>query len=310
MGGTERSDGTAASPIPLLRVDLAREGFARHREAGRPVILCGAELPAFTRWSLPWLAGALEGEGRIVSDLPLRGNPYDWTGRAEGERATLGAFVPLLCAPARTRPCYFITSDLSAALLADVPFAAIDREAACPHDVTLWAGSRDTRSGLHFDYADNLLAQIAGTKRVLLAPPRDARLLYPRPSNHCSSRVDSDDPDTMRFPRYAHATFHEGELRAGEVLYVPPGWWHAIRAIEPSISVNCFFGPQLPLRYHLRVIGLGGPRGVARVVRDAVWHGVLRRPYRRELYTPVHTGDWLVLMLRRKLRGETPAPAW
>ena len=298
--------------IPLLRADLARGGFARHRAAGRPVILCGADLPALTRWSFPWLAAALggEGEGRIVSDLPVRGNPYDWTGRAEGERATLAAFLPLLGAPGRSHPCYFITSALPAALLADLPFATIDPEAASPHDVTLWAGSGGTRSGLHFDHAGNLLAQIAGHKRVLLAPPSASRHLYPRPSSHCSSRVDSDAPDTARFPRYARARFREGVLAPGEVLYIPPGWWHAIRALEPSISVSCFFGPQLPLRYHLGVIGLGGPRGVARVARDAVVHGVLRRPYPRELYTPVCTGDWLVIMLRRKLRGEEPAPRW
>ncbi len=296
--------------VPLLRADLARGGFARHREAARPVVLSGAPLPAFGRWSFARLAASPGVEGRVVSDLPEHGNPYDWTGPVDGVRANVAAFLPVLHAPGRTRPCYFIAGELPPALQGDLPWSAIDPEAAQPHDVVLWAGSAGTRSGLHFDHAHNLLTQIAGRKHVILAPPEASSLLYPRPSYHCSSRVDSDAPDLARFPRFARATFHEGEIGPGEVLYIPPGWWHAIRAIEPSISVSCFFGPQLSFRRHLRLVGAGGPRAALRVARDALVHGVLRRPYARELYTPVCTGDWLVLMLRRKLRGEEPAPRW
>lgn len=58
--------------------------------------------------------------------------------------------------------------------------------------------------------------------------------------------VDCGRPDLERFPRYRDATILEAELRAGEVLFLPVGWWHYLTALDISINVtfNRFLFPN------------------------------------------------------------------
>ena len=42
----------------------------------------------------------------------------------------------------------------------------------------LWVGGHSMKNGLHFDVFDNLLHQIAGSKRALIFPPEDSPHLY------------------------------------------------------------------------------------------------------------------------------------
>ena len=41
-----------------------------------------------------------------------------------------------------------------------------------------WVGGHSMKNGLHFDNFDNLLFQIAGSKRALIFPPDDQKHLY------------------------------------------------------------------------------------------------------------------------------------
>jgi ribosomal protein L16 Arg81 hydroxylase len=51
-------------------------------------------------------------------------------------------------------------------------------------------------------------------------------------------RVDVDHPDHARFPRLREAEMFVAELGPGDVIYIPRGWWHHVRTLELSISVN------------------------------------------------------------------------
>ena len=53
-----------------------------------------------------------------------------------------------------------------------------------------------------------------------------------------SSRVDLDRPDLEQFPRLADLQGQGGLLRAGEMLYIPPGVWHYVRSLDQSFSVS------------------------------------------------------------------------
>ena len=46
------------------------------------------------------------------------------------------------------------------------------------HRANLWVGGHSMKNGLHFDNFDNLLFQIAGSKRAILFPPEDSPHLY------------------------------------------------------------------------------------------------------------------------------------
>ena len=96
---------------------------------------------------------------------------------------------------------------------------------------------------LHFDLLENMLCVVRGRKRVRLWHPAHGELLYPGGGGSANfSRVCLDAVDADAFPRIeeAQARSHSVELRPGDALYLPCGWWHAVEtpAGERSISVS------------------------------------------------------------------------
>ena len=110
----------------------------------------------------------------------------------------------------------------------------------------LWTGPAGTLSVLHFDRAHNLFAQLYGQKKWILFPPEDAKYLYwPSPNLRREmmqfSPVDAERPAMARFPLFAKATPIEIILKPGELLFLPAAWWHQVRSLTPSISLNFFW---------------------------------------------------------------------
>lgn len=103
-----------------------------------------------------------------------------------------------------------------------------------------WLGPARTVTPLHCDYDDNIFAQIRGVKRIFLAPPHHDEFLYPREANAIlfGSPFDPEAPDFDKFPLARQAALTECIVEAGELLYVPAGWYHQVRALTFSLSAN------------------------------------------------------------------------
>ena len=108
----------------------------------------------------------------------------------------------------------------------------------------LWLGGAGTVSALHRDLAHNAHTVVEGRKRFWLAAPSHDGDLYPATpwsSVPNGSRVDPERVDLRRFPRAARVRAWVAELGPGETLLLPSRWWHHVRALELSVSVNTFF---------------------------------------------------------------------
>ncbi|WP_373992100.1 cupin-like domain-containing protein [Duganella sp. BuS-21] len=103
-----------------------------------------------------------------------------------------------------------------------------------------WIGPAGTVTPLHCDYDDNIFAQIWGSKRLFLAPPHHDAFLYPREANAIlfGSPFDPEAPDYEQFPLARQATMIEVIVHPGDMLYVPAGWYHQVRALTFSLSSN------------------------------------------------------------------------
>jgi hypothetical protein len=122
-----------------------------------------------------------------------------------------------------------------------------------------WFGPSGTISPLHVDPHHNILAQVVGSKYVRLYAPKYSHMLYPRGVNenginmNNTSQIDleiiegwdcgADRQYQSRkmFPEFSKAPYFDCILDEGECLYIPVGWWHYVRSLSPSLSVNFWF---------------------------------------------------------------------
>jgi lysine-specific demethylase 8 len=111
------------------------------------------------------------------------------------------------------------------------------------YSTMIWMGPYGCVSPLHYDPMDNVLMQFVGTKRVIMYPPE--AYIYPGVDGYQSntSPLDPEGPlDLEKYPLAAELPPpFECTLAAGDLLYIPSKWWHFIRTIETSISINCWW---------------------------------------------------------------------
>jgi len=100
----------------------------------------------------------------------------------------------------------------------------------------LWHGPAGTVTPLHHDACNILMAQVRGRKHFKLIPATQWPLVYN--TNSYFSEVDCESPDYGRWPLFKEATVIDLTLEAGEVLFMPVGWWHHVRTLEVSTMVS------------------------------------------------------------------------
>jgi hypothetical protein len=125
-----------------------------------------------------------------------------------------------------------------------------------------WLGPARTVTPLHCDYDDNIFAQIWGSKRIFLAPPHHDQYLYTKEANPVlfGSPFDPEAPDFDAFPLARQAAIVEVVVKPGDMLYVPAGWYHQVRALSFSLSANRW-ARGVPLALHGTPIASAGYPG-------------------------------------------------
>ena len=107
----------------------------------------------------------------------------------------------------------------------------------------MFIGGKGTRTLLHNDQPCNLYVQVSGRKKWTLYPAECAPFLDPRVSTtgYFDSPVDIDKPDLERHPLFRYIDGYEVTLEPGDVLYIPPHWWHHVENVTDTIAVACRF---------------------------------------------------------------------
>lgn len=126
-----------------------------------------------------------------------------------------------------------------------VPFLCTDRRFGLGHQYSrmIWMGPKGCISPLHYDPLDNLLMQIVGRKAVKLLPRNvpassvGAGDEYGQQYNTSSLNMDQVD----HLPEDVQSQLLHTVLEPGDALYIPYQWWHYVRSLDSSISVNAWW---------------------------------------------------------------------
>ena len=111
----------------------------------------------------------------------------------------------------------------------------------------LWVAVLGSVSPLHYDLSDGVLCQLHRSKHFLLAPPRHYAALAPYPTAHAHDRQSQLHLDTRQTAsseagggdtEEGGVECWVGEVRAGEMLYLPYGWWHQVESKGECVSVT------------------------------------------------------------------------
>jgi len=93
---------------------------------------------------------------------------------------------------------------------------------------------------IHYDlyglYA--IVTQVYGRKQFIVYDPAQVEFMYPEKEHPWKSSItDYHNPDYEKYPLFKNAQPVTDVVGPGETIFVPKGWWHTARSLEPTISI-------------------------------------------------------------------------
>jgi len=234
------------SKVIERRRNLSRDEFRdEYYAANRPVILEGLmdDWKAMKLWTGDYLK-SVAGD-RIIEVMTDRKTDPKYEVNAQKHRTEMrfADYIHMVYSGRVTNDYYMVANNAffqrpeTRVLLNDcVPFSEyLDPEVGA-RQCFFWFGPKGTVTPLHHDTSNILIAQVTGHKRFLVIPASQWDHVYN--SSGVFSDVDCERPDLSRHPKFREATVIDVVMGPGEVLFMPVGWWHHVRALDISMTVS------------------------------------------------------------------------
>lgn len=125
--------------------------------------------------------------------------------------------------------------------------------------VNMWLNLEECSSSLHYDAMHNLMVVLSGQKEIYLFPPSEINFnsypAYSQSTNHSRmcrediarhisllERQEASKTVSGMHTRYHQSTqYHRFLLEAGDVLFIPEGWWHYVTSSKCTFALNYWF---------------------------------------------------------------------
>lgn len=244
LGQVARLD--AGSKTIERRSKLSRDEFRdRYYAASRPVLLRGLMTGwrAMTAWTPEYLKSMAGDQFVEVMTGREADAKYEMNARKHRRELRFADYIDMVYSGKVTNDYYLVANNAffqrpeMQPLLEDFTvFPEYLNQTAAGRQCFLWFGPAGTVTPLHHDTSNILMAQVAGRKRYRLIPASQWQYVYN--SEGVFSDVDCENPDLSRYPKFRDASTIDIVVEPGEVLFMPVGWWHHVRALDVSMTVS------------------------------------------------------------------------
>lgn len=260
--------------IPRVK-NISKEDFLKdYFKPQRPVVIeeLTHEWPAYKKWSLDYIS-EIAGE-KTVPLFDDRPASSEYKFNQPHAEMKMSEYIHLL----KTQPTNYRIFLYN--LLKDIPGLQNDFRypelglrffKSLPF---LFFGGEGAKVFMHFDidYANIMHFHFQGKKRCLLFAPSETKHLYKIPYALISREdIDFSDPDFEKWPALKKAQGHIADLKHGEALYIPEGYWHYMHYLEAGFSMS-----------------LRAPAGIKNLVKAA-----------KNIFFMRHFDNWM-----RKIQGQ------
>jgi Cupin-like domain len=226
-----------------------KEFIEKYYKLQKPVVITNQieDWPAFTKWDFDFL-NEVAGDKVVPlydnrkTDHTKKVNEPDFT-------MTMAEYIAILKkGPTQLRIFLFN-------LLKEVPIMKADMKWP---DLGLrllkglplvFFGGEGAKVFMHYDidFPNILHFHFAGEKQCMLVDPAETKYMYRQPYSWlCNEDIDFDNPDFEKFPALKKVKPYLTNLKHGEMLYMPEGWWHYMKYVTPGFSLSLRSLPARP----------------------------------------------------------------
>lgn len=229
------------TPIERIKT-ISKEDFQNNYvRKQKPVVIekLTEDWPAFKKWNLNYIK-EIAGD-KIVPLYDDRPVSYKDGFNQAHANMKMADYIDLLC----TKPTNYRIFLYN--LLKEVP--ALKKDFKWP-DIglrmikqlpMLFFGGENSKVFIHYDidYSNILHFHFHGEKQCILFAPDQTPFLYKVPHSLISREdIDFDNPDLEKWPALKQARGLICNLKHGEMLYMPEGYWHYMKYLTPGFSMS------------------------------------------------------------------------
>ncbi len=240
--------------IPITRVQniTKTEFIKQYYKPQKPVLIEGLtkDWPAFNKWTLSYIQN--RAEDKIVplyDNEPAKDKESVY---APVKEMKLYDYIEILkTKPTDLRIFFFDILKSMPELLKDFDYPDIGLK-FFKRLPALFFGGGKSKVFMHYDIdlPDSVHFHFDGDKSVTLFSPEQTKYLYKVPfAIHNIDKIDMDNPDFEKYPALQYAVGIQANMKHGDALYMPSGYWHYIKYLNGGFSMTLRALPRHPKRF-------------------------------------------------------------
>ena len=235
--------------IPITRVNnISKEDFINNfYKTQRPVLIENLtfDWPARKYWNIDYIQErAGEQIVPLYNNVPTKGKQNS---AAPAMEMKLYDYLEILKnQPTDLRIFFYNILDKMPELIKDIRYPDIGLKFFKRLPVMFFGGKGSVVLP-HYDMDLSDLLHFHFHKSVLLFPPEQTKYLYKVPfSVHNLESINMDEPDFEKYPALKKAEGLYIEMKHGDALYMPSGYWHYIKYMDGGFSITLRALPKHP----------------------------------------------------------------